>query len=80
MAMIMTRAMGTAVNIAMAIMDVGMAMEETPMAITAIEVQIMVMDAKTAMLMDVETAMEEIAMTLADMETTDTIRHPFSPG
>ena len=78
--MTMTRAMGTAVNIAMAIMDVGMAMEETPMAITAIEVQIMVMDAKTAMLMDVETAMEEIAMTLADMETTDTIRHFLSPG
>ena len=73
--MTMTRAMGTAVNIAMAIMDVGMAMEETPMAITAIEVQIMVMDTTTAMLMDVETAMEEIVMAMAAMETTDTIRH-----
>jgi len=80
--MTMTRAMGIVVNMAMEITDVGMAMEKTAMVrvtamvVTVTEMPTMVMDATTAMLMDMETAMEEIAM--AAMATTDTIRHPFS--
>ena len=81
--MTMTRAMDTAVAIAMGITDVGMAMEETAMVmvtaivVTVMEVPTMVMDVTTAMVMDMETVMEETVMVMAAMATTDTIRPLF---